>query len=456
MKTKSKCCGRNKKGLIILLFLAIGIGAFGQGLTLKQCLEYMDKNNGDLKNANTDILISKKKVDEQIGTYLPQINASSELDDNLKLPTQLVPAEIFGGTPGTYLPFTMGTKYNWSSGVQLSQSIYNPSFSTNLKSAKLNKTLSEQTLDQTHEQTVYNVSIAYYNCLVIQKQNNVQKATLESSEQSLKLLTLKFQNGMAKKIDVDKVQVSCNNIKSQLKQTELNYTQSLNILKNRMGMPVETELSLADINLDTNLSLPVATDSSNFQNRIDFQLKKTDLLLKENTKKQNITAFYPTVSFLANYNYSGMFGDFNNFSASQNWFYSTYIGVKVTIPIFDGMQKQSRLVQAKLNVEKSQETLHLTEQSIKLDIANYELALKNAIENINSEKENFDLAQTVYKETQLEYKEGVATSLDLVESESALQEAQNNYFNKLLNFYIARINLEKSKGTLINFINNQI
>ena len=96
----------------------------------------------------------------------------------------------------------------------------------------------------------------------------------------------------------------------------------------------------------------------------------------------------------------------------------------------------------------------LTEQSIKVDISNYEIQYKNALDNINREKENLDLAESVYKNTQLEYQHGTGSTLDLIQSESSYMVAQNTYFNKLLNLYIAHIEFEKAKGSLTSFINN--
>jgi outer membrane protein TolC len=107
-----------------------------------------------------------------------------------------------------------------------------------------------------------------------------------------------------------------------------------------------------------------------------------------------------------------------------------------------------------LNIEKALENLKLTEQSIKVELSNYYIQFRNAIDNIQTEKENLALAESVYKNTQLEFTQGTGSSLDLVQTESALRETQNNYYSKLLILYIAKLDLEKSQGTLTNFINN--
>ena len=445
------------KELIFLILITSNFSLLAQKpLTLKECIKYSLTNNSNIKIANYDVDISQKKITEQLGSYLPQINASGELDDNLKLTTQLMPAEMMGGTPGTYFPVKFGNKYSMSGGVQLTQKLYDPTSLLMIKTAKINKNISELTQQQTSELTEYNISLVYYQTLVIQMQMNVLKSTLLASEKSLKSIELKYNNGMAKKIDVDKIRVSYNNTKSQLEQAELSYSQSLNTLKYNMGMPVDSTMILADTTINASYDMFIVDTLTKFQidNVFDYQLKKTNISLMQLDKKTKVSAFLPSLSFFGNYNFNAMRQEFTFFDADKDWYPSSGIGIKLTIPIFDGLQRNSKLAQSELNIKIANENLLLTEQSIKVDISNYKIQYQNALDNIEREKENLDLAESVYKNTQLEYQQGAGSTLDLIQSESSYLVAQNNYYNKLLNLYIARIEFEKAKGSLMSFINN--
>jgi len=423
-------------------------------LSLKECINYSNTNNSNIKNASYDVTISQKKVNEQIGTMLPQIDASGTYTDNLKLGTTVLPGELMG-QPGTQIPVTMGTKHNLSGSVQLTQKIFDPTFGIALNAAKISKQLSEQTLTKTSEQTAYNISITYYQTLVIEKQMNSLRTTLVASEKLLESTELKHENGMAKKVDVDKIRLSYNNTKSQLQQSELSYSQSLNTLKYQMGMPVDSSIVLLDTVLNINFqTIEIQPDSFSVNNHIDYQLQKTNLSVYEMDKKRNIAGYLPSLSFNASYGYSAMRNKFDFTKSGGDWYPSSSIGITLKVPIFDGLQRQARVSQSRLNIEKSKVNIQLTEQSIKVDILNYEMQYRNSIDNIRNEKDNLDLAESVYKNTQLEYQQGVSSPLDLVQAESSYRESQNNYYNKLLNLYIARIELEKAKGNLMNFINN--
>jgi outer membrane protein TolC len=452
MKLKKKLTG-----MLILSFLLAEVSSIAQRpFTLKECINYSLANSSTIKIASYEVDISQKKIIEQVGNYLPQINASGSLDDNLKLSTQLLPAEMFGGTPGTFIPIKFGNKYSVSGGVQLTQKLYDPTYIYGIKSAKITRETSVQTLKKTSEQTVVNISVVYYQTLVIQMQINGLKSTLTASGQSLKSIELKFNNGMAKKTDVDKISVNFNNTKSQLEQAELSYSQSLNTLKYHMGMPVDSSMALADttVNISNHFYEDESGSDLKMENIIDYQLQRTNITLMQIDKKRNLAAFQPSLSFYGNYNYNAMRQEFNFFDSGKDWFPSSGIGLKLTVPIFNGLQKNSKVAQSELNIKKAKENLLLTEQSIKVDISNYEIQYKNAIDNINREKENLDLAESVYKNAQLEYKQGAGSTLELIQAESSYLVAQNTYYNKLLNLYIARLELEKSKGNLMNFVNN--
>lgn len=443
---------------LLMLTSLVAIATEAQRVTtLKECLEYAGTNNRSLKISGFEMEIAQRKVNEQLGAYLPQVNISGNLDDNLKLNKQLLPAEMFGGTPGTYKAVSFGTKYNLSAGAQVTQSIYDPQFWVALKSARTSKVLSEQNMKKSREQVTYNVSVGYYQALIIQKQLNVLRATLNNSEESLKSMVLRQKNGMAKQIDVDKLRVSLNNTRSMLKQAELSYDQSLNNLKFQMGMSMDSTIVLPDVVPDVNLDNQPVTGitQSEIDNRSDFQMQKTNLMLTDIERKRSIASFMPTLSAYGTYSYSAMNQQFKFYESDQRWFNSSSVGLKLSIPIFSGLQRHQRLMQSKLNVEKGQENLKLTEQNIRLQISNYEMQYRNALDNIQNENENFELAKRVYESTMLECKQGVSTTLDLIQAESALREAQNRYFNKLLSLFVARIDLEQSKGNLEAFIATQ-
>lgn len=434
-------------GLIMLSF-----NMTAQGFTLKQCIDYAYRNNGNIINAGYDIDIAQREVDEQRGAALPQVDASGSAIDNLVLGTTILPGEMLG-QEGKTIAVKMGTKYNYSGGVQLSQKLFDPALGLSLKAARLSEDQSEQSLRQTTENVVYNISALYYRTMVIEKQTKSLQATYNSSKALLESSELKLANGMASQLDVDKMRVSCNNTETMLNQSELSYKLSLNNLKYYMGMPVDSMIVLADSVSMTDLQPElVNTEDFSIENRADYQLQKISLQAGELDEKRNKSGYLPSLSLNAYLGYSAMRNEFD-FTNNWDWYQSSYIGLSLKIPVFDGLQRNARVKQSKLNIEKSNVSISQYKESIKVELINSEIGYSNALDNIRSEKANLDLAEHVFKNTQLQYQQGTCSTLDLVQAETSYRESLNNYYDKLLNLYIARITLEKSKGTLTNYIN---
>jgi outer membrane protein TolC len=445
-----------KKRSFVLITLSLApILVFGQDFSLRQCIDYATKSNGNIISADYDVDIAGRKVKEQIGGMLPQIDGSGTYTDNLMLATTLLPGEM-AGKPGTKIPITFGTKHNMMGTLQLTQKIFDPTFGVALKAAKLSENQAMESLRLTMEQASFGISLTYYQSLVIAKQLGTLRSTLATSGKLLQSTELRFKNGMAKQLDVDKIRVSYNNLQSQVQQCELNYSQSLNNLKLYMGMPVEKPISLTDtvMSLDEQV-LEAGTGPFDVRNRTDYRLQEIAVQAYQADKIRNQSGYLPTLSFSANLGSNAMRSKFNFLDNSEKWYNSSSINFSLRVPIFDGLQRQQRIAQSKLNIQKAKAKVEQAEQSMKVDVANYENQYQTAINNIRNEKANVDLAEKVYKNSQLMYSQGMCTSLELVQAESSFSESMNNYYARLLNLYIARVNLEQSKGNLLNYINNK-
>jgi outer membrane protein TolC len=451
MKNKTKFNGF----IIILILLGYYVSSAQSEITLKQCVEYSLKNNSNIKMANYDVAISDKRIQETVGSYLPNISLSGSMDDNLLIRTTVLPGELVG-KPGTFVAIQMGVPYNLGATAQLSQKVYDKSALIDIKTSKINKELSEQTLLKTNELTAYTVSANYYQAMIIQIQIKMLRTKLSSSEESLKSTELLFQNGATKKIEVDKIRVSYNNTKSQLQQAELNYAQALNTLKFQMGMSQDSKIVLADTILSNLINKPKDIENNNYdiENTLDYKMKLTNILIMEQNKKKSLAAFDPVISVYGNIGLNAQRDKFDFFNTLGDWYPNSAIGIQISYPIFTGFQRGSRVEQSELNIEKAKESIAQTEQSFKVDISNYEMKFKNAFDNIKNEKENLDLAESVYNNVKLQYQQGVSSSLDLIQSENSFELAQNTYLNKLFDLFVARLDLEKAQGNLMKFINN--
>nr|MDQ3073908.1 TolC family protein [Bacteroidota bacterium] len=124
------------------------------------------------------------------------------------------------------------------------------------------------------------------------------------------------------------------------------------------------------------------------------------------------------------------------------------IGAQLRIPIFDGLQKDARIEMARINLEKVGNGFDLLRMSIELETTNARIMYNNALETMESQKRNLELAQEIVRVTQIKYTEGVGSNLEVLTAETALKESQTNYMNALYDILIAQVDLKKALGTL--------
>jgi outer membrane protein TolC len=435
-----------------------------QTFSLDKCISYAAMNNPEIKSASIQEKISVKKIDEAMGSGLPQINLSGSLVNNLELPVQVFPAEYFGGQPGTYLSAKFGTKYNFTFTGQVTQKLLDASFWLGLDAANYSNQYYKQNSDNITEGIYYNVATAYYQTLVVQKQIQLLEQNIKLVEKSLADTRLLLENGKAKEVDVDRLSVSYNIIQYQLKNAKENLKQSYNNLKYQIGMPIQSSLTLSDsVNFNDDSSLEqkinsleyVKEQSINYESRTDYRMLQTSFELQELDKKNQIAQYFPTISAYGSYNFQGQRENFDLFDGGKDWYKFYSVGLQFNLPIFTGGQTLARVEQSSLNMDKLTEQIRQAKEGINLQISNAITKYNSTYDNIKTDKLNIDLAQKVYDLTTIEYNEGEATTMDLTESETRLREAKTNYINSLLELNIAKLDLEKADGTLITYLTKQ-
>lgn len=414
-------------------------------LGLKDCIAYGIKNNGNVKIAQYKESIADQQGREALAGYLPQVAGNASLDDNIKLQSTVLPGAFFGGEDRRV---ALGTKYMSNVSGQVDQVLFDQSLLVGIRANKPNQENAVLNSRKTKENIIYNVANAYYQVFVTQAQIDLLKDNQEKTQQILATLQLQLDNGVIKKVDFDRTQVSLNNIKSQLTLAESNLILSQNQLKYQMGMPLAEQLELADnpLNQPFKIVEPGGFDAANLT---DFKIQNMNMQLQGLEKERIKAGYLPKISVYGRY---GLQALGNNLGDSWgNWFSYGAVGLKLTIPIFDSFRRDAQYKQADLNLMTQNEQL-------KLNIQNYELQNNNALTqiqkaklNLSSDESNVTLAKDVYDVTTLQYKEGTITLSDLLNAETSYKEAQSNYINSMLSYYQAKLGLEQSQGSLNEF-----
>jgi outer membrane protein len=445
-----------KRLLYILIFcLGIVIPTFAQqkdttaSFSLQEAISYAQNHQISIKNAKIDEQVAINTVKKTIGIGLPQVSASADFNDFLKVATSLLPAIIFDkdAAPGTFLPVQFGTKYNSTIGVSASQLIFDGSYLVGLKASKTYKELSTKNTARTRIETAVAVTKAYYSVLVSNEQLALVDANIERLKKSLNDTEQLFKNGFAEKIDVDRLTVLNNNLLTERENIIRLLALNVNLLKFQMGMTIGSSLSLKDRISDVNTNnTPVLNDGSAYNRRIEYSLLQTQKKLNELDVKRYKSAFLPNLSAFGNFSRSFQNDSFS--SLYDRSFPTSLIGLKLSIPILSGGQKLYDLRNARLESLKTDNNLINLQNSIDLEVAQTQTAYVNGQKSLENQRRNMDLAKEVLRVTKIKYDQGVGSSLEVTTAETSLKESQNNYINALYDMLINKVNLDRALGNI--------
>lgn len=442
---------RQKIFFVALLSLSFTFyeGTAQEKMTLKDAVNYALENKADANKARLEVANSENLIAEVRSRTLPQINASGNLMYNAILQEMAMPGDIIG-MPGQTLLVAFGQKWTAIGGVHLSQNLFDYSVFTGLKAAKTTREFYKINEQLTQEQVIEAVAKNYYQIFITRQKLETIKQTLENTNKVKNTVEGLFENGLAKKIDLDRIKVTIVNMESALKQLENAAILQENSLKFLIGMQIDTPIELVEENLEMEIT-PVLQDAPDVKSLTQFQLLETQKQLLEYNKESIKAAYYPTLSLSANYSYQGLGDKFPIGGKPADGVYWTdysTIGLNLNIPIFSGFRTRSLIRQAQTQLDVLEEDMKEAELALNFAYENAKTQINNNVITIENQRENVKLAQEVLDNTQNNYLNGLATLTDLLEAENALADAKNNYSNALLEYKVAEIELIKSRGEL--------
>lgn len=422
-------------------------------VTLKQAIEYALQNKAEAQNAKLDVRNADYQIMEAKAGALPKINGVANLTYNPILQSTALDVGAFSGGPSNIQLITMGQKWNAGAGVQLSQALFNQQVFVGLKAAKSTKEFYQLNAQLTEEQIIERVSNAYFQVFTIQQKKETLESSYSSTEKARNIIKSLFDNGLAKKIDLDRTNVNLTNINTILKQQQNAINQAENALKFYMGMPIENKIELVKADMEITPHLLDETVGTDERSEIKILNKQRELL--QYNKKAVEAAYYPTVNLNANYSWQGLGNKFPLTNGEKNgvyWADYSAITLGVNIPIFNGFATKARVEMAQIELDKLDVSIKDTKLGLDLSYQNAKSQIENSLLALENQKANVSLAETVTSNTKHNYQYGLATLTELLEAENALVEAKNNYSNAILEYKIAEIQYYKAKGELKNYI----
>ena len=417
--------------------------------SLQQSIDYAIKNSPNYLNSELDLKNAEYRRKEITGLGLPQVTGSVDLKNYLELPTQLLPGQFFGAPAGTYIPVRFGTKYNSTAGINASQLIFSSDYIFGLKASTEFINLSKISVTRSKAELVSQVSKAYYTVIINRDRIKLLDANVVRLKKILDDTKAFNKQGFAELIDVERLEVQYNNLITEKDKTVRLIGLSETVLKFQMGYKLSDPITLSDsLNINTDTFEELSSSKIDITKRPDYQLLKAQQSLLDIDVKRLKWGYMPTLAAYGAYQYNAQREKFDFLDTEQQWFKIALIGATLNLTIFDGFQRHNKIQQAKISSLKNLNTIKTIEQAGELEATVASISYNNAYSSVLVQKKNMILAQHVYDVAQKKYQGGVGTTLEIVNAETSLKEAQTNYYNAVYDMLIAKIDYQKAIGTL--------
>lgn len=430
------------QSILVFTILIFTINAKAQNLTLKNCIDTALLHNKTLQIAHSDIEISDERNKEAKGGLIPKLYGNADYRYYTDLPYQLLPATVFNGPAGVYKEAQFGVPHNLNANLTLDVPLYNPQAMGAITVSKRAKDLSQIQFQQTEEQVIFEISNLYYNAQIVSNQILFIKNSISNSEKLLSNIQLLYSQQMAKGTDVDKIKLQQSQLNTQLSKANAQYQQLLNLLKIQLGIAGSQSIAIEETFNQISEEVKYSTKPTS-----DITLSNTKQLLLKSELQTLKLSHLPSFSLYGSYGTTG-YGNYSEANDFFKFYPIGFAGVKMTWLIFSGTSLEHKIFQKKEEIKQNSLRVELLNEKQNIQIENTQMQYDVVVSNLSNSKSQLELAETIYTKTLIQQKEGLATLTDILLSDNAQKEAQQNYLSALVDVMKADLELKKVSGNL--------
>lgn len=442
---------KNSVFLMLLLFsVIVQAQTAPAAFTLQQAIDYAVKNGYSVKNAATDIEIAKKKITEMRGIGIPQLKAEAGFQDFVKVPVSVIEAGAFNplAPPNTFLRIPFGVRYNASYGYTASWLAFSGEYIVGLQATKAYLDISKTSLRKSEIEVKESVMRSYNTVLILKENKRILEENIASIDQSIEQTEAFYKEGFIEEMDVDRLKLLRNNLSNTLQTLVQQTDLAERLLKFNMGYDVDSPITLSEelkVVLDLASAELAENAKFNVSANIEAQLLEQSIAFQKLDIKRQKANYLPTLSTFYSWKESRIANNFDQLS--DNMFRvpgGTIFGVNIGMPIFQGFSQSARVKQAQLGLQKLEVSQMQATQGLNLQASQALIGFTSALTSLKNNRESVQLAERIRDRARIKYKEGVGSSIEVIQAENELLSAQSNYINAVQQVLDSRVTLDKN------------
>lgn len=420
-----------------LISAAAGAETGTDTYTLPGIISYGLKNSPKTRSAKTDVEIETEGIRSAEADRMPRLDLTGGAT-RYRYPTAVTP--LYGTSPST-LQFPEFDTTLYDAGVSFSLPLYRGGrLDRSVAIAELRKSVAEDLFRMNRQELIYNLTSTYYKILQLEKLRKANEETVKQLEAHRKNVEFYYQAGTVPKVDLLKTETEL----AHANQAELisrnNLESAYELLKTLMGVDdMSRKIALVEEPFK-NEEYPPLEDSLRraLEKRPDYRASAGRLRIAD--ERVNIARG----KRLPALNLAGEFTERSgtDLEFKENW----TLGLRLTIPLFEGGSISADVNKAKRDVMKAKEEERALRLEITRSVRDAHLGIENASKRINATEKAVVSAGENLRIEQLRYKTGAGTSTDVIDAQEVLLRAETDYYQARYDKSIALAALRKALG----------
>lgn len=433
-------------------------------LSLDSCISIALSDNPSIRVTDMEIRRMDYSKKETIGQLLPSVAFGATYNRTLAKQTMYMNMGRTGASAGSgsgsgesgddkpaasQMPsggIKVGLDNSYSMGFNLSMPLIAPQLWKTLRLSDSQILESVEKARQSRIQTVNQVKNAYYTLLLAEDSYKVIRESYDMAKFTADLYAKQYSLGAASRYDVLRTEVAVKNVEPELTQATIAIRQAKLQLLILMGLDTTVDIVPANTLADYEKTMyaDVLGIDRNISGNTDLRMLDIQTRQLRDALSVQKMAWYPTLALTANYNWTSM----SDGSPLKNFRWNPYsmIGLTLSVPLFEGGQRHSRIKQAEIQVKEMEWQRSNLMRNIDMQT---ELAIDNIqmnVKQISSSAESVRQAETAHGIMKQSFEIGAASYLDLRDAELALTQSRLAYYQSIYNYLVAGSDLELILG----------
>lgn len=472
-------------GLLVVtgVFLITGTVAYGQAenesevaiqegetITLPQAIRIALANNRDIKRSLLTVEEAETQVTTAWSQVIPRVSTSMTYTRNVEVPVFFIPAD-FTDPNSPLVPVRTGADNNWNGNISVTQTLFRGEALVGISSAALYRAVQSESFRATAQQIVTQTRLAYYQVLIAEERFQLQQATVERLEKNLEQNRSRYRAGLLDEYDVLQLEVQLANERPSLQEARYGIQQAYRNLALSLGVPVQYDFQVEGNLRQYNLGTTSASNQDNgalkeidemtplilepeqsfldqaFNARGDLRTLEAQLQLKNREILGLWAQYLPAISATYNIQWNATeSGAPDFFGSEQQRARSQSVAFNVSLPLFQGFQRNANLARAKIQKKSLTIQQNAAREQARNAIASARESLQQALETADAREQAVEQAQRGYEIALTRLDNGVGSQLDVTNAEVQLQQAELNYAQNVFNYLTAKAQYDQAIG----------